>query len=111
MPETAVPTAKPPISWLPASVLTITPILVLILVPWHIATHGLNWGLIIGFVAFWTCNGMAITTGYHRLWAHGTYKAHPVFKWVLALMRCRGRAEQHFHLGNGPSPPSSARRR
>jgi stearoyl-CoA desaturase (Delta-9 desaturase) len=124
MPEPAVAVAAPyraPINWLAAIVLTVTPILAVILVPWHIATHGLNIGLIVGFLAFWTCNGMAITTGYHRLWAHSTYKAHPAFKWVLALMGAAatqnsilvwatGHRRHHRHVDDNEHDPYSAKR-
>ena len=29
--------------------------------------------------------GMSITVGYHRLWAHKTFDAHPVLQFILAL--------------------------
>ncbi len=61
------------------------PIAALILVP--------LWGLYRGFdtfqwlwaLAFLYLNGLSITGGYHRLWAHKAYEASPVLKWFFAL--------------------------
>ena len=121
MPESAVSAAKPRILWLPASVLTITPILALVLVPWHIATHGVNPWLIVACFAFLATNGMSITAGYHRLWAHGTYKAHPILKWALALFGAAatqnsilvwasGHRRHHKHVDDNDNDPYSANR-
>jgi stearoyl-CoA desaturase (delta-9 desaturase) len=51
------------------------------------------WGLYRGFdasqwlwaLAFLYLNGMSITGGYHRLWAHKAYEAGPIMKWLFAL--------------------------
>ncbi len=39
--------------------------------------------LVAVFLFFFT--GMSITAGYHRLWSHKTYDAHPVVRVVLAI--------------------------
>ena len=54
----------------------------LVLVPWFGLTHGFSAGAWILFVVFLYANGMSITGGYHRLWAHKTYDAH----WSLRLI-------------------------
>ena len=36
-------------------------------------------------VAFLYLNGMSITGGYHRLWAHNAYDAHPALRWFFAF--------------------------
>ena len=42
--------------------------------------HGWTWAaLAIGF-AWFVMTGMSITAGYHRLFAHGTYRAHPLLR-------------------------------
>ncbi len=42
--------------------------------------HGWTWAAAgIGFTWF-ILTGMSITAGYHRLFAHGTYRAHPVLR-------------------------------
>ncbi|KAI7865607.1 stearoyl-CoA desaturase [Spinellus fusiger] len=43
-------------------------------------------------VALYLFTGMGITAGYHRLWAHKSYQATPVLKFLLAL--CGGAAVQ-----------------
>ena len=53
-----------------------------ILVPWYGLTHGFSPAAWAGFVLLAAANGMAITAGYHRLWAHRTYEAH----WTLRLL-------------------------
>ncbi len=51
--------------------------------PIYIAYHGLAWDEIALFVFFCIATGMAITVGYHRLFAHVTYKAHPLIRFLL----------------------------
>lgn len=54
-------------------------------VPWYAATHGFDaftWGM---FALFASLNNLSITAGYHRLWSHRTYKAHPILRALLAL--------------------------
>lgn len=121
MPEAAAPAAKPPILWLPTTVLTLTPILALVLVPWHIASHGFNPWLLVACLVSLATNGMSITAGYHRLWAHGTYKAHPILKWLLALFGASatqnsilvwasGHRRHHKHVDDNDNDPYSANR-
>lgn len=43
------------------------------------ATHWIATALALGFA------GMSITVGYHRLWSHRTYEAHPVLQFILAI--------------------------
>jgi stearoyl-CoA desaturase (delta-9 desaturase) len=56
-----------------------------IVVPWYGFTHGYHAAAWIWFTLFLGANGMSITCGYHRLFAHATYDAHPIFK-VLYLL-------------------------
>jgi stearoyl-CoA desaturase (delta-9 desaturase) len=53
-----------------------------ILVPWFGLAHGFSAGAWVLFVVFLYANGMSITGGYHRLWAHKSYDAH----WSLKLV-------------------------
>ncbi len=61
------------------------PLVALLLVP--------AWGVYRGYdsfqwlwaLAFLYLNGLSITGGYHRLWAHRAYDAHPALKWFFAL--------------------------
>lgn len=92
-------TTKPPLIRINAAIFVGLPLAALILVP--------AWGIYRGFDAFqwlWALaflylNGMSITGGYHRLWAHNAYEAGPVLKWLFAFWGGRRPAEQYSHLG------------
>ena len=79
------PIKKPPLRWLNIAVLGIPVLVAVTLVPWYGFTHGYavyEWVWFFGLLTF--CE-MSITAGYHRLWSHGAYKAHPLLKFVFAL--------------------------
>jgi stearoyl-CoA desaturase (delta-9 desaturase) len=112
---------KPAIMWLPAVVLTATFAVAVTLVPWYGITHGYSLGNWLLFAAFLACNGLSITAGYHRLWAHNTYRAHPLLKWFFALFGAAatqnsilvwasGHRRHHRHVDDNDSDPYSAKR-
>jgi stearoyl-CoA desaturase (delta-9 desaturase) len=77
----AVPVpGKAPLN-VPAIVLfSLTTAAMLTIFPWYALTHefsGASW--IAGLVLLYL-TGLSITGGYHRLWAHRTYQAHPALK-------------------------------
>jgi stearoyl-CoA desaturase (delta-9 desaturase) len=52
-------------------------------VPYYLGSHSLaawEWALFLFYIG---ATGMSITMGYHRLFAHGTYKAHPGIQFLL----------------------------
>lgn len=57
-------------------VLTFTPLLALIFVPWYGFTVGYDGFELAVFAFFMVATGLAITAGYHRLWSHRAYEAH-----------------------------------
>jgi stearoyl-CoA desaturase (delta-9 desaturase) len=91
------------------------------LVPWYGIAHGFSagaWGI---FVFFLYANGMSITGGYHRLWAHRAYDAH----WSLRLFYllfgtmalqnsvfawCSGHRIHHLNVDDVDLDPYSIRR-
>lgn len=77
--------AKAPIVWPTALLLTITLLVAVIGVPWYQIAAGFDWTHWLAFVLFAASNGIAITAGYHRLWAHNAYKAHWLLRLPLAL--------------------------
>jgi stearoyl-CoA desaturase (delta-9 desaturase) len=82
MTETAI---KPPLDWVNVSVFAGLPLLAIILLPaWgmHAGYDSFQW---LWALAFLYLNGMSITGGYHRLWAHKAYQAHPALKLFYAL--------------------------
>ncbi|GAC1309170.1 MAG: fatty acid desaturase [Steroidobacteraceae bacterium] len=54
-------------------------------VPWYGIEHGYSAVAWLEFTLLLGANGMAITCGYHRLFAHATYDAHPLLKVAYLL--------------------------
>jgi len=75
---------KPPINWPGAFVLVGTPLLAMILLPWFALSYGFTAVAWISFVVLAILNGISITAGYHRLWAHRAYEAH----WSVKIFLC-----------------------
>ncbi len=110
-----------PLVWTNVLMFTLTLAAAAILVPWYAVHHGFtvaDWAV---FVVFLGANGMAVTAGYHRLWAHRTYEAH----WSVRLMYlvfgtmalqnsafewCAGHRTHHLHVDDVDRDPYSARR-
>jgi stearoyl-CoA desaturase (delta-9 desaturase) len=97
------------------------PVLAIVLVP--------AWGIYAGFDTFqWLMallflylNGLSITGGYHRLWAHNAYEAHPLLKVFYALwgagalqnsilIWASDHRRHHRHVDDGEKDPYSASR-
>lgn len=76
---------KPPIIPLTVSVFVITSLVTFIGVPLWAFFYGLGWAELIVAIVLFFYTGMSITAGYHRLWSHKTFEAHPVIKVVLAI--------------------------
>ena len=77
--------AKPPLRWLNITVLGLPIVVSLTLVPWYGLTNGYDayeWAWFLVLLAF--CE-LSITAGYHRLWSHAAYKAHPLLRFIFAL--------------------------
>ncbi|MEX0962615.1 MAG: fatty acid desaturase [Pseudohongiellaceae bacterium] len=76
---------KAPINWTNMLVFSLTPAAAITLVPAYGYFYGYDlyeWTVFVLLMGF--C-GMSITAGYHRLWSHKTYKAHPVIRVLFAL--------------------------
>lgn len=113
--------AKPRIMWLPATVLIGTFIVAVTVVPWYGIAHGYSWGNWLAFALILGCNGLSITAGYHRLFAHSAYKASAPLKWFFALFGaaatqnsilvwCSGHRRHHRHVDDNDNDPYSAKR-
>ncbi|MFV8819930.1 acyl-CoA desaturase [Haliea sp. E17] len=75
----------PPLNPLNVTIFVGLPIAALLLVPAWGIYHGYSATQWLWAIAFLYLNGMSITGGYHRLWSHKAYEAHPVLKWFYAL--------------------------
>jgi stearoyl-CoA desaturase (Delta-9 desaturase) len=92
-----------------------------ILVPWYAVQHGFRTADWVVFASLLVANGMAITAGYHRLWAHRTYEAHwtlRLFYLVFGTMAlqssvftwCSGHRTHHLYVDDAERDPYSVRR-
>lgn len=98
-----------------------TPLAALILVPlwgYYEGFTGVQW---LWAVIFLYLNGLSITGGYHRLWAHNAYEAHPVLKVFFALwgagalqnsilIWAADHRRHHRHVDDADKDPYSASR-
>lgn len=126
MPEVQTPAAhssspKPEIMWLPATVLIGTFLVAITVVPWYGIVHGYTAGHWLAFALILAANGLSITAGYHRLFAHNTYRAHPALRWFFALFGAAatqnsilvwasGHRRHHRHVDDDERDPYSAGR-
>jgi len=87
MPSTSATTQKEnaPVNWPVTAVLGGTFLAAVTVVPWYGFAHGYNAWAWFFFALFTVLNGVGIGSGYHRLWSHRTYEAHPALKWFLAV--------------------------
>lgn len=110
-----------PINWIPAVVLTSTSLSALVIVPWYLFTHDVGAGVWVVFALLMAWTGLGITAGYHRLFAHRAYKAHPIVKYFLLIGGtlavessvfdwCSGHRTHHRHVDDEVKDPYSARR-
>lgn len=82
---TAMRSAPAPRNWPTTLMFAMTTAVAAIAVPWYGFAHGYHAAAWICFAVFLVTNGMAITCGYHRLFAHSTYEAHPALRLMYVL--------------------------
>jgi stearoyl-CoA desaturase (Delta-9 desaturase) len=118
-PSTSEP--KPPLNLVNAWVFALTFLTSVIVVPWYGIVHGYKAGSWAFCVFFAIANGMSITGGYHRLWAHKTYEAHwtvRLFYLIFGTMAMQnsalawaaGHRVHHQHVDDVDEDPYSAKR-
>ena len=77
---------KQPVIWHNVLFMTLNPIAAVIFTTIYFMHHSLTWGLVAFLAITYTISNMVITTGYHRLFAHRTYAAHPVVEWLFIFV-------------------------
>ena len=112
---------NPPRLWTTTLLFSITLLVALTALPWYGLTHGFSTGSWLCYAFFLIANGVSITGGYHRLWAHRTYEAH----WALrlffmifgtmslqnsALVWCSGHRVHHLNVDDVERDPYSIKR-
>ena len=65
--------------------LTIIPIIGIFGTLWYAVNNGVVWQEPVLLIFFWLFTGLGITAGYHRLFSHRSYKAHPILEWFLTF--------------------------
>lgn len=79
--------ASKSIYWPTTLFLIITPIVTCIAVPWYLVTNGgVSWALLAFSLVFAFLTNLSITAGYHRLFSHRSYEAHPIVKLFFLLI-------------------------
>ncbi len=74
-----------PRNWLTTGMFVGTTAIAVVLAPWYGVVHGYQTAAWAWAAALLVVNEMSITCGYHRLWAHKAYEAHPLLKIPLLL--------------------------
>ena len=77
--------AKLKVDWGNAAFITLSPIAAIVGVIWYLTRHGIHPMEIAVFGVYYWATGIAITAGYHRLYAHRTYKCNRVVEVFYAL--------------------------
>ncbi len=109
---------KPPVIWTTRLIFGLTFLVALVGVPWYGLAYGydlVEWLTAIVMLAF--C-GFSITAGYHRLWSHKTYEAHPVVRafWAFwgacalqnsILIWASGHRRHHRYVDDNEKDPYS----
>jgi len=72
-------------NWITTLMFAVTFALAVTVVPWYGVAHGYQASAWIGFALLLGANGMSITCGYHRLFAHRTYEANALLKIAYLL--------------------------
>ena len=97
--------------------LTLLPIASIILLPLYTYYFGIVWQEPVMLILGWFLSGTGITVGYHRLFSHRTFKAHPIIEWFymftgsMALQNtilywCSDHRRHHKKLGTIDDPYS-----
>ncbi len=112
---------KPPLIGVTTLLFSITFLVAMTVVPWYGIVYGFDAFEWTAMVVLWMFNGTAITAGYHRLWAHRSYKAHWSVRLWFALWGAMavqnsvmhwasGHRRHHTHVDDYDKDPYSAKR-
>lgn len=74
------------IEWPVALFLILNPLATLTLMPIYFYNYGFQSGLLLFALIFAAATNLSITAGYHRLFSHKSYDAHPLVKALFLLV-------------------------
>ncbi len=83
----------------------------------YISQYGIVWQEPFLLFIFWILTGLGITVGYHRLFSHRSFVAHPILEWLLsifgaaalemsAIRWCANHRKHHKYLDTDKDPYS-----
>lgn len=73
------------LSWVNSSFLTLTPVLSIIFTGLWLYYDNFDYRVLLLGLFFYIASGISITAGYHRLFSHRTYEAHPIVKLLFLI--------------------------
>jgi stearoyl-CoA desaturase (Delta-9 desaturase) len=73
-------------NWWMVSVLTLIPLIGVFGTLLYSINNGIVWQEPILFILGWWFAGMGITFGYHRLFAHRSFKTHPIIQFIALIL-------------------------
>jgi len=82
--RTALP--RRPLIWLNVWILTVLPVVAIGGTIFYGMTVGITWREILAAMVSWLLTGLAVTAGYHRLFAHRGYKSPAVVRFFYATL-------------------------
>ena len=65
--------------------LILLPLASITILPFYIYYNGIVWQEPVLLIIGWFLAGMGITIGYHRFFAHKSFKTYPLFEWLLMI--------------------------
>jgi stearoyl-CoA desaturase (delta-9 desaturase) len=112
---------RAPTNWPALIMFVLTTIPVLTVLPWYWVKFGFDGFEWACFFVLWALNGMSITAGYHRLWAHRSYEASKplqIFYMLFGAMALQNsilvwassHRVHHRHVDDVDHDPYSAKR-
>lgn len=70
--------------------LTLNPLISVILTVYYLYNHRMPWAILAFSLVFAAATNLSITAGYHRLFSHKSYDAHPLMKTLFLLVGSSG---------------------
>lgn len=112
---------RAPVNWPALIMFVLTTIPVVTVLPWYWVKFGFDGFEWVSFFVLWALNGMSITAGYHRLWAHRSYEASKplqIFYMLFGAMALQNsilvwassHRVHHRHVDDVDQDPYSAKR-
>lgn len=103
--------------WVNAAFLIGTPLLTIFFVILYLKIDGFNPTILIPTLILYFITGISITAGYHRLFSHRSFKAHPIVKFIFlvfgaatfqnsALKWCTDHRRHHLECDTDEDPYS-----